>query len=1076
MYDDLPEVPPRVSQLEFGERLTQERWEDIVRESVLSPEEAKIANRVLMNNEGSLAWTDSERGMFLSEYIPPYKIPTTEHVPWRERTVPIQKSIQKEVTAKIRERLANGTYEPSQSSYSSSIFVVAKKTGGFRFVHNLQTLNSITIRDNAIPPLIDDYVENFAGLACVGLLDLYDGYGQYPLAEESRDLTAFQTSLGPMRLTTVPQGGSNSVGVFQRAMNFILADEYAEEAMAYLDDVGIKGPSTRYEDEDGEPERLKDNPGVRRYIYEYLQSLNRVLWKMKKFGGTFSGTKVRLCDEVLNIVGFSCSYLGRRPTETSIKKIMTWPTCRSVKEVRGFLGTVGPARNWVRRYAEIARPLTKLTAGNISKKDFVWNDEADAAFDAIKRAVEQSGWLRPIVYESDEQVYLAVDSSLIAVGWELGQDLDGKRRPARFGSATFNDRESRYSQAKLELYGVFRALKRCADYVYGRRIRLEVDAKYLIEMINNPEVPNAAMTRWLWFIHLFDLEIVHVPANRHAVVDGLSRRERAEEDSEEEDDEAWLDRVCGAIQVISPEERTEGYRTYIIQENYDQEWRDLGGYLETRRVDGFTDARRRSIEAKARHYFVRDGKIYRRMQGEIPREVIGTNEKRLELLQQAHEEGGHKGTLALKHRISMRFFWPKMMKDIREFVRTCDRCQRRDPRRFEEAGQAVHPSDIGQTWGIDLVIMPPSSGYRYVVIAREDVSKWVEAKAIKKKDAVSVARFILSSIITRYGYISRLKSDQGTEFMGEVRVQLEKFGIRHVRTSAYHPQANGVVERGNGPFKEALYRLALDRGKQWPDLIIFACWAERTTVSRTTGYTPYRLMMGQECILPFDLEEATFLVRGHQDRCSTAELLRHRIRQLQRRSIDVELARERLTIAREVAVRDHNLRYDRRVREPFEPGQWVLLRDSSRDLTVATKENDKWTGPMVVVEQTAGRAYKLRELDGAESAEYVSHSRLRPYYRRDDIALLQRQEESERDPDLFDREQSEMPTWGQPRADLEDTADDAVSDNSLDELAIDYTRDDIPRPTAVVRPPTNRLPQWATIDQSMSDDDDELAI
>lgn len=144
------------------------------------------------------------------------------------------------------------------------------------------------------------------------------------------------------------------------------------------------------------------------------------------------------------------------------------------------------------------------------------------------------------------------------------------------------------------------------------------------------------------------------------------------------------------------------------------------------------------------------------MQGEIPREVIGTNKKRLELLQQAHKEGGHKGTLALKHRIFMRFFWPKMMKDIKEFVRTCNHCQCRDPRRFKEAGQAVHPSNIGQTWGIDLVIMPPSSGYQYVVIAQEDVSKWVKAKAIEKKDAVSIARFILSSIITQYGYISRL--------------------------------------------------------------------------------------------------------------------------------------------------------------------------------------------------------------------------------------------------------------------------------------------------------------------------------
>ena len=69
-----------------------------------------------------------------------------------------------------------------------------------------------------------------------------------------------------------------------------------------------------------------------------------------------------------------------------------------------------------------------------------------------------------------------------------------------------------------------------------------------------------------------------------------------------------------------------------------------------------------------------------------------------------------------------------------------------------------------------------------------------------------------------------------------------------------------------------------------------------------------------------------------------------------------------------------------------------------------------------------------------------------------------------------------MPTWGQPRADLEDTADDTADDDSLDKLAIEYTRDNIPCPPALVRPPTNRLPHWATIDQSMSDDDNELAI
>ena len=1014
LYGDMPPVPTQVDDCVFGKRLTEERWLAIEQESVLFPEEKKIANRVLMNNEISLAWTDDEKGMFKEEFIPPYKIPTIEHTPWRDKNIPIPPSAQKEITAKIREKINNGTYEPSQGSYSSSIFVVRKKDGTYRFVHNLQTLNSITVRDNATPPLMDAYVEEFSGLACVGLLDLYDGYGQYPLHNDSRDLTAFQTALGPMRLTTVPQGGSNSVGAFQRAMNFILADEFNEEATAYIDDVGVKGPKTRYEDENGVPERLKENDGVRQYVYEYLCSLNRVLWKMGKFGGTFSGKKLRLCDAVLTIVGFSCSYFGRKPTSTSVKKIVEWPACRNVKEVRGFLGTVGPARQWIWKYAEIARPLVKLTAGKVADKDFRWTAEAEEAFKAVKEAVANCGWIRPVDYESPNQVYLAVDSSQIAVGWELGQDHEEKRRPARFGSVTFNEREGRYSQAKLELYGVFRALKQCRTWLYGRPVRLEVDAKYLIEMINAPELPNSAMTRWLWFIHHFDLRLVHVPANQHKVVDGLSRRRGTDTDTDDGDAEEFLDKTCGVIQVVAPDQREPDYRTYLIQEIYDPKWQKLGRYLETHDVSDLPPKEQRAIREKSKYYFIRDGKIYRRVHNEMPREVLGTRERRLKVIQEAHEQGGHKGRLSLRHRVSLRFYWPRMAKDVDAFVKSCDRCQRRDPRHYELESAAVHPSDIGQTWGIDLVTMPEKNGYRYIVIARDDLSKWVEAAPLKAKNPADIAKFILDNIITRYGFFQRLKSDRVTEFLKEVKYQLARFNIHHVKTSSYHPEANGVVERGNGPFKEALHRLALDADQRWPELICFACWAERTTVSRTTGYTPYQLMMGQECVLPFDLEEATFLVRGLKDGCTTEELLSHRTRQLQRRQIDLELAHERLKIAREIASRDHNLRYDRRMVEPYTPGQWVLLRNSSLDNTMAMKQKDKWSGPYIVVSQTPGKAYRLREVDGSEFAEYYSHNRLRPYYRRSEIELLQEQAAVEADIDegeMSEDEETEDYTW-----------------------------------------------------------------
>ncbi|KAI5895578.1 uncharacterized protein SCHCODRAFT_02473303, partial [Schizophyllum commune H4-8] len=89
-----------------------------------------------------------------------------------------------------------------------------------------------------------------------------------------------------------------------------------------------------------------------------------------------------------------------------------------------------------------------------------------------------------------------------------------------------NEREARYSQAKLELYGLFRTLNAVKLWIVGLpTFTVEVDARYIKGMINNPDVhPNAAMNRWVAAILTFDFDIIHVPAAKHGAADGLSRR------------------------------------------------------------------------------------------------------------------------------------------------------------------------------------------------------------------------------------------------------------------------------------------------------------------------------------------------------------------------------------------------------------------------------------------------------------------------------------------------------------------------------------------------------------------------
>ena len=157
----------------------------------------------------------------------------------------------------------------------------------------------------------------------------------------------------------------------------------------------------------------------------------------------------------------------------------------------------------------------------------------------LKTAIITSPALIPINYKTERMVYLSVDSSFRAVGWILSQDCeDGQRRPSRFGSIGWNERESRYSQPKIELYGLFRTLRALRMHIVGiANLVIEMDAQYVRGMLNNPDVQlNTAINRWIAAILLFDFKLVHVPAEKHLGPDGLSRREPIPGEDDNEDD------------------------------------------------------------------------------------------------------------------------------------------------------------------------------------------------------------------------------------------------------------------------------------------------------------------------------------------------------------------------------------------------------------------------------------------------------------------------------------------------------------------------------------------------------------
>jgi len=1161
-----------------------------------------------------------------------------EHVPWADKNLPIPPGLLEEVIKIFREKLAAGVYEHSDASYRSRWFCVKKKNGAPRIVHDLQPLNAVTLRNSGVPPIADQIIESMAGRSCYTMLDLYSGYDQRSLDIASRDLTTIQSPIGAIRKTVVPQGWTGAVAIFHGDVTFILEPEIPNPAMPFVDDASIKGPETRYELEDGGYETIPANPQIRRFIWEHVGDVHRILHRFLCAGATVSAKKLAIAAPEVTILGHRCNYEGRIPDDSKIAKVRDWPECKNLSDVRAFLGITGYMRIWIQDYSSIARPLVNLTRKGAP---FEWEEEHNQAMQALKTAIVQSSALITINYSTDRAVYLSVDSSYRGVGWILAQDCpDGRRRPSRFGSIAWNKREARYSQAKLELYGLFRALRAMRLYLVGvRNLVVEVDASYIKGMLSNPDVqPNAAINRWIAAILLFDFKLVHVPADKHKGPDGLSRREPIlGEDEEEDDPEDWVDNALAlrvwVVSWVSPlsadthhavplvlsinanngsddeattqlsrprrnrrlparyrtddlassprasarsrhpaansfpnnnedttdalqqqglstiagegaqpqataspstpddredglgaerdaadvddgdgrEERNEGagsdmhppfytdidklarasnnnnnnnsYRMFGNEQGAhdSRNSRALGSRGEHSAIDSDIDTGRRrndstssnnnienihtsgtpqilnnvnntsdsrhpipaqfstSIKAnkaeddladiqrylisrctppdlssnaltrfisRTRRFLISGGRLWRR-QADGRHQLYASYLQHYALVRDAHNKLGHKGFYSTRRTLLDRFWWPSLESDVKWYVQTCHECQIRQTTHIRLPLTVDTPAPLFRKVYIDTMFMPHAGGYRYITQARCSLTAWPEWRALRVETGRTIGAFIFEEILCRWGAVEEIVTDNGTAYVAALDWLADRYGIRHIRISAYNSQANGIVEQQHRTIRDTILKACKGNHSHWPTFAPFAFWADRATTRKSTGFSPYYMVHGVEPILPFDLAMATFLVPDLAKPLSTEDLLIARARQLQKRPADLATIHDRIIASRFASARQFEKHHVNTIRDfDFAPGALVLVRSAGSDMD---KTRPRYYGPMVVLRRTRNGAYRLSELDGAVSRLRYAAFRLIPYHARsrsfipvtqvvggDDLASLEHDDSSER--------------------------------------------------------------------------------
>ncbi|CAD6952494.1 unnamed protein product [Tilletia caries] len=1003
--DDMIKLPSIAPPLQPGKRLTLERLAELKLDpdGLLLPDEMDLLKWVLVSNEMAMAFDESEKGVVDPAIVPPVTIPVTEHELWNMRNIPVPAAIKEKVLGILKSKIDSGLYEASSAGYTSRWLAVMKKVAGdYRIVHDLQPLNGVTKRIPGRLPQIDQFVGELSGKACIGSLDHFSGFDQVWLAVESRDLTTFETELGRLRHTRLPQGGTNSCVVF----HFIVVAIVGPDGKVYVDDTFIPGPDSTYDDEP-----IPDNPNFRRFIYEYLTKLHRVLFRIGKAGMTVSARKMAPIRRTVEVLGQEVSPEGRRVSKGKVDAVLKWTRCSSVSEVRSFIGLAGQARAWVPDYLLLIQPLTQLTRKGVS---FHWGPEQQAAMDEVKRIIAERTCLVELKYSDDmKPIQLGVDAGPLACGFWLGQENDEEViRVARYGSLPFNEREQGYSQAKRELYAVFRALKYFRHWLWGTRVIVRTDAGFVKGMLANPELPNSAMVRWLAYILLFDLEVLHVKAKDNAVADGLSRRPVQPDDDAVTDDDGWITAKLNdsylvlssspAANLLVPSFLQLPLTALQVEDgapspdsppsrplDLSQEHQEILTFLKDGKKppSASTYAVNKAFLRKASRYFVVDDCLWRRggIEG-AGRLVVDDKEQQERLMRMAHEESGHKGVLTTARILEERYFWKKLLLDVREWIKTCDSCQRREKGHKEVEIRPTIAPGPWQRIGLDITYLPKALGQRYLVVARDDLSGWVEARALRHKSSRSVARFLVKDVFTRHGLPIQVTTDQGTEFKGVVDELLNKYKIDITRTSVYNPRANGAVERGHPPLKEAIVHAARTLGAPWPEVDSLACWIDRTSIRRQYGASPFSLLHAHEPVLPIDLSSPELVqkyavIKDDEDALLAA--IAERVARLGTHKELLELARKSKSTDRERAVARRNLQ-ESLVMPSFQPGQLVLVRNfkgiSSHEAEV--KLQDNWVGPFKVLWQTINGGVWMTTMQGTALPSSIHPSHVKLYRSR----------------------------------------------------------------------------------------------
>ena len=812
------------------------------------------------------------------------KINLKDDIPVQQTYRSLPRPLHLEVKNFVEDLLNKGWITHSQSNYSSPIVAVRKKDGSLRLCCDYRALNAKTRSDRHPLPRIQDAIDSLLGKKWFSVLDQKNAYYQTYLEESSRPLTAFVTPWGLYEWIRVPFGLCNAPAHFQRFMEDTLRDFRDDFAFPYIDDVLV------YSDT----------------FADHLVHLSKVFERLKSKGIKINPSKCEMFKREVRYLGRIISEDGYRVDSENIKAVtdLLKKQPQTIGEVRKLLGLLNYYRRYVKNYATTAHPLFQLLKeGENSVKNqkgvirssspIYWKSEHQKA---LKSLIDELTSPPTLKYpDFNEPFILHTDASNKGLGCALYQNQKGKMRIIGYGSRSLAPAETRYHSSKLE----FLALKwsvtdHFRDYLtYAPMVEVYTDNNPLVYVLSSGKL-NATGQRWVNELADFNLEIHYKPGKDNVDADFFSRfpsgfPENKEEFSQTHTNpevqavfsgaanqnrggEAWLC-ATNASGVLEQQEGTMLDLRTGSKERIDMLYaQDHDATICAVKQMKVTDTKTATNNQDINRLLKEWNKLRIDKRGLLIRETVGLKQivmptsMKWIVYQELHEKMGHLGHERVYQLAKERVYWPRMESAIQYYIsHQCPCVVRKKPHIQKSATMGTVTSNSPlDLIGIDFLHLDVcSGGYEYLLVITDHFTRYSQAYPTRNKSSKTAAQKLYNDFVTKFGSPRRLLHDQGREFENNLFAELNKLmGINKSRTTPYHPQCNGLVERMNSTICQMLRTLPEVCKSKWKDEVGKLVYSYNCSKHSVTGYSPFFLMFGRNPRLPIDAildqdEEAT---------------------------------------------------------------------------------------------------------------------------------------------------------------------------------------------------------------------------